>query len=78
MDKQKVKEALLELINTKQKSALYYTINHARYALAMISADAEEHDLKDQLLYVLNNMTHWRGETAERVRLTLKDAIMGA
>jgi hypothetical protein len=28
-----------------------------------------------QLLYVLNNMTHWRGDTATNVRINLRNHV---
>ena len=33
----------------------------------------EGEELRVQLLYVLTNMSHWRGEAAKEVRKTLKD-----
>jgi hypothetical protein len=42
--------------------------------LHLVSDDARKYysEMKTQLLYVLNNMTHWRGETATNVRVNLR------
>lgn len=34
-------------------------------------------EMRMQLLYVLNNMTHWRGETASNVRVNLRKHMRG-
>ena len=73
MDREKVKEALQEIVANSEVPSLNYAINYAKYGLAMIASDAENHDLKVQLLYVRNNISYWRGETAKRVRLILKE-----
>lgn len=49
--------------------ALNYCINYARAGKGMI----DPYEIKVQTLYILNNMTHWRGDIAKRVRLRLKD-----
>ena len=34
---------------------------------------SREHGLKMQALYILSNITHWRGDTAKAVRAYLKE-----
>jgi len=74
MNRLEIKEALSEITKNAQAPALNYAVNYAKYALAMIASDASDHDLKVQLLYVQNNITHWRGEIAKKVRAVLKGA----
>lgn len=40
-----------------------------------VEADKYYNEMHTQLLYVLNNMTHWRGETATNVRVNLRGHI---
>lgn len=47
-----------------------------RYAKAYAQAGAgmnQEHEQKVQALYILNNMSHWRGDLAREVRTFLKE-----
>lgn len=74
MDREKVKEALQEIVANEKAPALNWAVNYAKYALTMIDSGASEADLKVQLLYVLSNITHWRGDKAKEVRLVLKGA----
>ena len=64
--KQTVQEALQSIVDNKECKALNYCVNYA------IVAQSDPN--KTQLLYVLNNMTHWRGDLAKQVRATLKEA----
>ena len=47
---------------------LYYAVNYCKYAL-----DMSGEELRVQCLYILNNITHWRGEGNKEVRKLLKD-----
>jgi hypothetical protein len=49
----------------------YFAVNYIMYALEITNY----HEMKVQLLYVLNNITHWRHPAAKEVRLTLKQFI---
>lgn len=76
-----VTEALQLIIKNDHISALNHCTNYASHALNMIEADQTK-ELKGQLLYVLNNMIHWRQckastTTAAKIkecRATLKKA----
>ncbi|KKN32337.1 hypothetical protein LCGC14_0814860 [marine sediment metagenome] len=52
-----VTEALQLIEKNEHVPALNYAINYAHYALQL---DQTTKDFKVQLLYVLNNMAHWR------------------
>jgi len=62
-------EAILQSANEK---ALNYAVAYARHGLA-----CEGYEAKVQALYILNNMTHWRGPMAKAVRASLKTIAKG-
>jgi len=64
----RVKNSLRLIIANKEQKSLNYAVNYARAGLSMAG-----HELKVQCLYVLNNMSRWRGDVAKEVRQTLKD-----
>ena len=66
-DESVVQEALDQIVQNKEQKALNYAVEYARLGRYM-----NGHDLYVQVLYVLNNMTHWRGDTAKEVRAVLK------
>jgi hypothetical protein len=68
-----VKEALQAIVDNKDSKALNYAVNYASYGLSI----TDERELRVQVLYVLNNITAWRGETAKEVRKTLKQFCGG-
>ena len=65
-----VHEACKVIVANQDSKALNWCVNYARAALSM-SGEA----LRVQVPYVLNNMTHWRGEEARRVRAMLKSFV---
>ena len=62
-----VKKALQVIIDNRQQKPLNWAVNYAREGLLMTGET-----LRVQCLYILGNMTSWRGEDAKRVRNTLK------
>ena len=65
-----VKKALRKLLLNKNQKVLNYAISYAELGCYM-TGDS----LRVQVLYVLNNMQYWRGDTAKEVRVTLKAFI---
>ena len=63
-----VKRALQLIIDHQNEPPLNWAVGYAKHGLSILSED----ELRTQCLYVLNNMTHWRGEVAKEVRATLK------
>ena len=63
-----VHEALREIVENQKEPSLNYAVNYALYGLGL--PDGEE--LRVQCLYVLNNISRWRGPLATEVRATLK------
>lgn len=58
-----VTEALQLILKNEHIPALNYCIHYADFALTLIEYDPNNINsqaFKTQLLYVLNNMTHWR------------------
>jgi hypothetical protein len=71
-------DAIIE--HSKHSTALNYCVNYAKYGLELLQKEVDPDSAVDydramyaQCLYVLNNMTHWRGETATNVRANLRD-----
>lgn len=56
------------ILSEREKPALNYAVSYAHAGLAM--RDAEE--ARVQCLYILGNITGWRGELANEVRQSLK------
>lgn len=65
---EEVREALGIIVKNWDAKALNYAVNYARAGLQMTG-----YELEIQCLYVLGNMTHWRGDEAKKVREILKD-----
>jgi len=70
------KEALkLILSDTKSyKTSLNYAVDYTLHALTLEEGSLE---FETQILYVLNNITHWRHKDAKEVRKTLKGKTNG-
>ena len=62
-----VKRALQGILVNRDARAVNWAVAYARAGL-----DLEGEDLRVQCLYILNNITRWRGDTARWVRRTLK------
>ncbi len=60
--------ACQNIVDNREAKALNYAVNYARYGLTVTSL----YEAKVQALYILNNMTHWRGEVAKETRAILK------
>ena len=65
-----VHDCLRTIIKNQNEKSLNYAVNYAKAGFCQSG-----HDLKIQILYVLNNMVSWRGEEAKKVRQTLKQFI---
>ena len=64
-------KAAIEVILSDKKAyptSLNYAVNYCRAARSMSG-----YDLSVQILYILNNITHWRHPEARNVRNTLKN-----
>ena len=51
--------------------ALDYATGYAKHGTKCIDA----HEIKVQALYILNNITHWRGQLAKETRADLKKIV---
>jgi len=61
--------ACRNIIANADQKALNYAVNYAKHGLEIENLV----DAKVQALYILNNMTHWRGDLAKETRETLKE-----
>jgi len=57
-----------DIIANADQKALNYAVNYAKYGLEI----KELAEAKIQALYILNNITYWRGDLAKETRATLK------
>ncbi len=62
-------EACLAIVDNRAAKSLNYAVGYAEAGLGM---EMGSHEAKVQALYVLNNVTHWRGDLAKTVRAALK------
>jgi hypothetical protein len=67
-------EACRSIVAHQGVRSLNYASNYAKHGLLV----SDPHEQRVQALYILNNMTHWRGDIAKRVREALKTASKGA
>lgn len=65
-----VQAALLIIVINRDVKAVDYAVNYANMGKYM-----EGHELYVQVLYVLGNITRWRGEVAKGVREVLKQYV---
>jgi hypothetical protein len=63
-----VQEAMGKIVENRKEKSLNWAVEYARYGMGL----PDGHELKVQCLYVLNNISRWRGEVAKEVRETLK------
>jgi len=66
-------ECCRHILSNRQSKAVNWAVNYAQAGLNMTGYDA-----KMQALYILNNIQYWRGDTAKRVRESLKAISRGA
>lgn len=60
-------ECCVAIVKNRHEKALNYAVGYARAGIGMAG-----HDAKFQALYILNNMSRWRGDLAKQVRESLK------
>ncbi len=61
-------QACKKITENSNEPSLNYAVNYALFGMHMV--DGEE--LRVQCLYILNNISRWRGDLAKEVRATLK------
>jgi hypothetical protein len=62
-------EACLAIVDNRAAKALNYAVAYAEVGLGMEMGTDES---RVQALYILNNITYWRGDLAKTVRAALK------
>ena len=63
------KQACQNIVDHKNSAAVNYAVGYAEYGLTI----TDKHEAKVQALYILNNITHWRGPIASESRSILKN-----
>lgn len=66
---EKFKKACKSIIANRNAKALNYAVNYAIHGLTI----KDEYEAEIQALYILNNITHWRGDLAKETRALLKE-----
>jgi hypothetical protein len=61
------------IVRHQSEPGLRYAVEYAKAGRYL-----KGHPAKVQALYILNNMTHWRGDTAKAVRQSLQKFSRGA
>ncbi len=61
----------------KQANQVNYAYGYAQTGLLILSRHkalgiTDQHEIKVQALYIVTNITRWRGDTARAVRVSLK------
>lgn len=67
-------EACRSIVAHQGVHSVRYAIGYAKHGMGV----TDPHEQKVQSLYILNNITHWRGDIAKRVRESLKAVSKGA
>jgi hypothetical protein len=73
IDRDELQLALETILRDKDNPALNYAINYTRVAWQMVTYG--EGDLHCQLLYVLGNISTWRGPGHKEARTAIKTAL---
>lgn len=60
--------ACQNVVNERASPALNYAVGYAQAGGGM----NDPHEIQVQCLYILNNITHWRGPVAKTTRATFK------
>ena len=67
-----MRQCCTAILQSAHDKAFAYAIGYARHGLT-----CEGHEARVQALYILNNMTRWRGPMAKQVRDSLKSIAKG-
>jgi len=68
---EKFHKACQNIIDNRNAKALNWAVNYAKYGLTIRT----DYEVKVQALYILNNMTRWRGDIAKETRQMLKEVV---
>ena len=67
----KFHKACQHIVDNQAAKALNWAVEYAKYGLLILNED----NIDLQARYILNNMTHWRGDIAKQVRADLKSLL---
>ena len=60
-----------DIVDNQALPSLNYAVNYAKAGLGMTACEL----CRVQAMYIVSNITHWRGDMAKKDRVTLKDLI---
>ncbi len=61
-------KACQNIVDNREEKALNWAVNYAKHGLTITRL----YDAKIQALYIISNITRWRGEVAKETRAILK------
>ena len=64
-------KACKNIVKNKEAKALNYAVDYTKYGLTI----TDKYEATTQALYILNNISYWRGKTAKETRQMLKDFV---
>ena len=74
-EKDKLKTCCENIITNSTQKSLNWAVNYAKQGLALINESVSLRVLHIQALYILNNISYWRGDVAAQTRSDLKAFI---
>jgi hypothetical protein len=63
-------EACKEIVKNREVKALNYAVNYAKAGIGMVGEER-----RVQAIYILSNMSGWRGDVAKEVRAALNEVL---
>lgn len=72
---QELLRALQNIIDNRNNRALNYCVGYTRAAIHMILQGKQKAGIRHQLLYVLSNMSYWRGGIAKETRAIIRNYV---
>ena len=71
------RHACQNIIDHQDAKAVNWAVNLAKQGLVYTDNSTSDEELKTRALYILTNITHWRGPIAKETRSILKNITKG-
>ena len=71
------RHACMNILDCQENMAVNYAVNRAKQGLALTDNSTTDEELRTRALYILTNITHWRGPVATETRSILKKISKG-
>jgi len=70
------RHACQNIIDHQDAKAVNWAVNRAKQGLVYTDNSTSDEELKTRALYILTNITHWRGPIAKETRSILKLSLI--